>query len=147
MRVKSEVFPSFFPNPPSACLFKGWWFEINVMRLDVMRFPKREIKNDWTRFSDFSSPLIQSSEPSRVDSSQITLVCFKRSEHREGWWRKFIDVAQYGKSENWLFPRFYKSHCSSTVKPCYSVLSQKNCEVFFRVEKLKKTFSLVIQNL
>lgn len=39
-----------------ACLLKGWWFEINVMRLDVMRFPKREIKNDWTRFTDFSSP-------------------------------------------------------------------------------------------
>lgn len=46
---------SFFTRNP-LCLFKGWWFEINVMRLDVMRFPKREIKNDWTRFTDFSSP-------------------------------------------------------------------------------------------
>lgn len=51
-----EYFKSRRSFSTLPCLFKGWWFEINVMRLDIMRFPKREIKNDWTRFSDSSSP-------------------------------------------------------------------------------------------
>lgn len=49
------------------------------MRLDVMRFPKREIKNDWTRFSDTFSISLTASLPtlSHVVASNYPR-CFKR---------------------------------------------------------------------